>query len=154
MPAVDGYVYEYDVETDAGETGRMMVQVTRPRPDMAELNVAGKVQRLELSKDAVRHATGGYLLKGPVQAGAEWKGQFGKVRVASVTRSIQVPAGSFSNCIETIEESLGPSPKRATSVFCPDVGMVSLHIEGALDGEAVSVGTTLRSFGPQATGFE
>ena len=154
MPARDGFVYEYDVETDSGDKGRMMVQVTRPRPDMAELNVAGKVQRLEMSKDAVRHATGGYLLKAPLEVGAEWKGQFGKVRVNSTWRAVQVPAGNFKDCVETIEEASMPTPKRATSVFCPDVGLVSLYIEGALGEEAASVGTLLRSYGPSATGFE
>ena len=154
MPARDGFVYEYDVETDTGEKGRVMVQVTRPRPDMAELNIAGKVQRLEMSADAVRHATGGYLLKAPLEVGAQWKGQFGKVRIASISRSIQVPAGQFTDCIETVEEATLPTPKRATSVFCRDVGMVSLRIEGELGDEAGSVGTLLRSYGPRATGFE
>lgn len=154
VPLHEGFVYQYDVETDTGETGRMMVQVTRPRPGLAELSVAGKVQRLEVSASSVRHATGGFLLKAPLQVGAEWKGQFGKVRVASVTRSIQTPAGSFSDCVETIEEATLPTAKRATSIFCLGVGMVALTIEGSLDGESARVETRLRSYGPAATGFE
>jgi hypothetical protein len=153
LPLPEGFVYEYDVETDTGETGRMMMQVFRPRAGLAELEVAGKVQRLEVSADAVRHATGGYLLKAPLEPGAEWKGQFGTVRVASVTRSIQTTAGGFEACVETVEEAQAP-PKRAISVFCPDVGLVHLHIEGALGEEAASVETTLRSFGPRPTEFE
>lgn len=153
LPLPEGFVYQYDVETDTGETGRMMMQVSRPRPGLAELEVAGKVQRLEVSADAVRHATGGYLLKAPLQPGAEWKGQFGTVRVASVTRSIQTPAGGFEACVETVEEAEAP-PKRATSVFCLDVGLVRLHIEGALGEEAASVETTLRSYGSRPTEFE
>jgi len=153
LPLPDGFVYEYDVDTDSGEKGRMMMQVSRPREGLVELAVAGKVQRLEVSSDAVEHATGGYLLKAPLQPSAEWKGQFGTVRVASIDRAISTPAGGFKACVETIEESLAP-PKRATSVYCLDVGLVSLHIEGALGEEAVSVATTLRSFGPRPTEFE
>ena len=153
LPLPEGFVYQYDIETDAGETGRMMMQVSRPRPGLAELDVAGKVQRLEVSADAVRHAPGGYLLKAPLAPGAEWKGQFGTVRVASVTRSIKTPAGGFEACVETVEEATNP-PKRATSVFCLDVGLVRLHIEGALGEEAASVETTLRSYGPRPTEFE
>ncbi len=154
MPLYDGFVYQYDVETDTGETGRMMVQVSRPRPGLAELNVAGKVQRLEVSPAAVVHATGGYLLRAPLQEGAEYKGQFGTVRVVSVSRTIRTPAGDFAGCIETVEEASLPTPKRATSIFCPKVGLVALDIEGALEGESASVATRLRSYGPMATGNE
>ena len=154
MPLYDGFVYQYDVETDTGETGRMMVQVSRPRPGLAELNVAGKVQRLEVSPAAVIHATGGFLLRSPLQEGTEYKGQFGQVRVVSVSRSITTPAGSFTGCVETVEEARLPTPKRATSIFCPNVGLVALDIEGALEGEAAGVSTRLRSYGPQATGNE
>ncbi|HEU5073253.1 MAG TPA: hypothetical protein VFU02_03755 [Polyangiaceae bacterium] len=153
LPLPVGFVYQYDVETDTGETGRMMMQVSRPRPGLVELEVAGKVQRLEVSADAVRHATGGYLLKAPLALGSEWKGQFGTVRVSSLTRSIQTPAGGFEACLETIEEAPAPA-KRATSVYCLDVGLVRLHIEGALDAEAASVATTLRSYGPRPTEFD
>ena len=153
MPLPAGFVYQYDVETDAGETGRMMMQVSRPRAGLVELDVAGKVQRLEVSPDAVSHVTGGYLLKAPLELGAEWKGQFGTVRVASVTRAIQTPAGAFDACVETVEEAATP-PKRATSVYCLDVGLVRLHIEGELGTEAGSVETTLRSYGPRPTEFE
>ena len=153
LPLPDGFVYEYDVETDSGEKGRMMMQASRPRAGLAELAVAGKVQRLEVSSDAVRHSTGGYLLKAPLEPGAEWKGQFGTVRVASIDRAIRTPAGGFQSCIETIEETLAP-PKRATSIYCPDVGLVSLHIEGELGEEAGSVATTLRSYGPSPTEFQ
>lgn len=154
MPLQEGYIYQYDVETDVGETGRMMIAVSRPRPGLVELEIAGKVQRLEISPDAVRYATGGYLLKAPLSVGSQWKGQFGQVRVTSTDRNIETPAGSFHGCIETVEDATMPVAKRATSVFCRDVGMVLLSIEGALDGEAASVQTTLRSFGPRATGNE
>src|SRR5688572_6113222 len=53
LPLPEGFVYQYDVETDTGETGRMMMHVSRPRAGLAELEVAGKVQRLEVSADAV-----------------------------------------------------------------------------------------------------
>lgn len=153
LPLPEGFVYQYDIETDTGETGRMMMHVSRPRAGMAELEVAGKVQRLEVSADAVQHATGGYLLKAPLDLGAEWKGQFGTVRVASVTRSVQTPAGAFQACVETVEEATTP-PKRATSIYCLDVGLVRLHIEGEQGDEAVSVETTLRSYGPRPPEFQ
>lgn len=154
MPLTEGFVYEYDLEGDTGEKGRMMMHVSRPRPGLVELDVAGKVQRLELAPDGIRHATGGYLLKAPLKLGAQWKGQFGTVKVVDIARSIQTPAGSFSSCLVTVEEQPSAATKRATSVFCPGVGLVSLAIEASVDGEYGSVTSILRSHGPKATGFE
>lgn len=153
LPLPDGFVYEYDVEADSGEKGRVMMQISRPRADLVELDVAGKIQRLEVSSDAVRHSTGGYLLKAPLEPGAEWKGQFGTVRLASIDRDIRTPAGAFEACLETVEETSAP-PKRATSIYCLDVGLVSLQIEAALGDEAASIRTTLRSYGPRPTEFQ
>jgi hypothetical protein len=153
LPLPDGFVYEYDVEADSGEKGRVMMQISRPRAGLVELDVAGKIQRLEVSSEAVRHSTGGYLLKTPLEPGAEWKGQFGTVRLASIDRDIRTPAGAFEACLETVEETLAP-PKRATSIYCLDVGLVSLQIEGALGEEAASITTTLRSYARRPTEFQ
>jgi hypothetical protein len=54
----------------------------------------------------------------------------------------------------TVEEQPQAGTKRATSIFCPGVGLVSLAIEASVEGEYGSVTSTLRSHGPKATGLE
>jgi hypothetical protein len=63
-----------------------------------------------------------------------------------VDRAVTTPAGKFQHCLETLEES---AEKRATTVFCPDVGMVLLEVEG-LTAEALGKETArLRAYGPK-----
>jgi len=150
LPLKHDSVFAYDTMSEAtGESGVLIVQVTRPRPDMAELKVGGRAQRLDIGTDGIRHATGGYLLKAPLTVGSRYKGQFGEVSVTSVERTMHVPAGNFVGCVETVEEARTPVAKKVTTTFCPDVGMVLLVAEGMLEGAYAAERATLRSFGPR-----
>lgn len=133
---------------NSGEKGVLMMQISRPRADAVELEVGGKIQRLTIVPDGVRLATGGWLLKAPLEEGARFKGQFGEVRVASVNRSIKVPAGRYTGCVETVEESQTVG-RRVTTVFCPKMGIVSLEAEGKLGDEYGHEKALLRSHGPR-----
>ncbi len=116
---------------NTGEKGVLMMHISRPRPDSVELSVGGKVQRLSIVREGVQLATGGWLLKAPLEAGSRFKGQFGDVRVTSIDKQIEVPAGRFSGCLETVEENQ-VAQRKVTTVFCPKVGIVSLEAEGKL----------------------
>jgi hypothetical protein len=134
---------------NAGDKGVLMMQISRPRADSVELDVGGKIQRLTIVPEGIQLATGGWLLKAPLQVGARFKGQFGEVEVMSTTRAIQVPAGSYTGCVETKEENV-VAQRRVTTVFCPKVGIVSLEAEGKLgDGEFGHEKALLRSHGPK-----
>ena len=90
------------------------------------------------------------MLRSPLTAEAEWKGEFGDVSVKSLSRSIKVPAGDFGNCVETRESVDTPNfTKTATSVFCPGIGMVYYLVEGEQTGVKVSQKLELKSFGPR-----
>lgn len=152
FPLTEGTVFAYDtVNEDTGEKGLLVFEVVRPRPGRADLKVGGQVkQRLELRSDGISHLEGGYLLKTPLTTGSQWKGRWGTVTVNAVDRSVETPAGHFVGCIETVEEAQGASGgKRATSVYCPEVGLVSLDAEGENDTGYAHERATLRSFGPR-----
>lgn len=133
---------------DSPEKGVLMMQISRPRPDAVELDVGGKIQRLTIVPEGAQVATGGWLLKTPLEEGARFKGQFGEVKIVSISRSIQVPAGKFDGCIETVEESQ-VAERRVTTVFCPKVGIVSLEAEGKLGKDYGRERALLRSHGPK-----
>jgi hypothetical protein len=150
LPLVHDTVFAYETSSEAtGETGVLMMSIARPRPDLAEVKIGSRVQRLDLSKEGIRHATGGYLLKAPLAVGSRYKGQFGEVRITTLDRAVEVPAGKFKGCLETVEETQVPAAKRATTVFCPDVGIVILVAEGTSDGEYTVERAQLRSHGPR-----
>lgn len=150
LPLKDDTVYAYDTSTDqTAEQGVLMLAVKRRRADLAELSIGGRIQRLDIEADGIRHATGGWLLKAPISEGAHFKGSFGEVRVTSVARAIDVPAGHFKGCVETVEEVSAPVRKRATTIFCPDVGIVLLQAEGDVEGDYGVERAALRSYGPR-----
>jgi hypothetical protein len=152
FPLTAGTVFAYDtVNEDTGEKGLLVFEVVRPRPGRADLKVGGQVkQRLELRSDGISHLEGGYLLKTPLTTGSQWKGRWGTVTVNTVDRSVETRAGHFVGCIETVEEAQGAGGgKRATSVYCPEVGLVSLDAEGDNDTGYAHERATLRSFGPR-----
>jgi hypothetical protein len=150
LPLVDDTVFAYETSSEAtGERGVLMMAVRRPRPDRAEVSIGGRIQRLDLGSDGIRHPSGGYLLKPPLATGAQFRGQFGEVKVTTMDRAVEVPAGKFTGCLETVEETRAPVPKRATTVFCPEVGIVMLVAEGTSDGEYTVERAVLRSHGPR-----
>jgi hypothetical protein len=148
LPLEHDTVFSYLTSNDAGEQGMMVLQVRRPRPDLAELDVAGRVQRLDVAPGSVMHAGGGYLLKDPIVEGATFRGAFGDVRIAVVGHTVEVPAGKFEGCVVTLEESAQPF-KRAESTYCPEVGLVALVVEASGEDDALRVETRLKSHGPR-----
>jgi hypothetical protein len=151
MPLKDDVVYAYrTVAEDTGEQGVLMLHVKRTQADLVELNVGGKVQRLEILKNAIRNLDGGFLLKAPLTLGATWPGTGGQVRVTAVDKAMRVPAGSFVGCVETIEERTLPrGSKRITTDFCPDVGIVQLQVQAQVGSQYAVERAVLRSFGPR-----
>lgn len=149
-PLQHNTVFSYATTDEGGQTGIYIIEIGRPRETMAELKVAGNVFRRYISADGIQAPGGGYVLKSPLSADAEWKGEFGDVSVKSMSRSIKVPAGDFGNCLETLESADTPAyTKTATSVFCPGIGMVYYLVEGEQNGVKVLQKLELKSFGPR-----
>jgi hypothetical protein len=150
FPLEHNTVFSYVTTAHDGTTGIYVIEVGRPRSTMAELKVAGNVFRRYISADGVQAPGGGYVLHVPLSEDAEWRGEFGNVRVESMSRTIKVPAGEFGNCVETVEEAETPAyTKTATTVFCPGIGMVYYMIQGEQSGVKVSQKLELKSFGPR-----
>jgi hypothetical protein len=120
-------VLSFETEVEGSpDRGLLVMQVRRPRPDLAELKIGSKTHRLDVTKEGVRVVEGGWLLRFPLEVGATFPGQYGSVRVTRVGITVEVPAGRFEGCIET-EETTGAS--RTLTQYCPTVGIVQLEIE-------------------------
>jgi len=150
LPLENDTVFSYETYIeDTNERGLAVFEITRPRPELAELRIAGQVRKRYYFEPAgVRSAQGGYLLKSPLSLNAQWTGDDGVVTVAAVSESVQVPAGLFSRCLRTVEQAkLGAATRRTTTVFCPGVGITVLEIEAEEGGTSVLQRLTLKSFG-------
>ncbi len=146
------FSYETYIE-DTNERGLLVFEIKRPRPELAELSVAGQVRkRYYFEPGGIRSSQGGYLLKAPLAANATWQGDDGPVRVAAMNESLALPAGKFEGCLKTVEEAkLGAATRTTTTEFCPGVGIATLQIEGEQEGMSVLQALRLKSFGPRFT---
>jgi hypothetical protein len=149
LPLEHGTVFSYETSTEPPtEPGLLILEVRRPRPDTAELVVAGRARRLKVSGAAVAHAAGGFLLREPLAVGATWHGDFGRVRVTRVDLPVTVAAGSFAGCVETVEElQTREGQKRTTTAFCPGVGITVRETEAEQGALRQSERIALKSYG-------
>lgn len=156
LPLADNTVFSYETYIeDTNERGIAVFEIKRPRPELAELSLAGQVRkRYYFEPGGVRSGQGGYLLKSPLALNSEWAGDDGKVRVTAVEETVDVPAGKFSGCLRTVEEAkVIAKTRKTTTVFCPGVGITVLEIDAEQAGMSVLERLSLKSFGPRFTGL-
>ncbi len=151
LPLEHDTVFSYDTSTEPdGERGLLVLEIRRPHAEAVELVVAGRKQRLTVNPTSVAHAAGGFLLREPLVAGAEWKGDFGHVRLTRTELSLTVGAGTFAGCLETVEElTTREGEKRTTTVFCPGVGIAQRETEAEQGAVRQSERLSLKSYGPK-----
>ncbi len=151
LPLEDGTVASFETTTEpGGERGLLVLEIRRPSPTIAELVVAGRARRLNVSEHAVAHLAGGFLLREPLAPGAEWHGDFGHVRLTRTAQRVTVGAGTFQDCVETVEElATREGEKRTTTLFCPGVGITVRETEAEQGAVRQSERMALKSYGPK-----
>ncbi|MGE0322483.1 MAG: hypothetical protein AB7S68_09275 [Polyangiaceae bacterium] len=147
LPLPNDFVYTYDTYSDGQRIGSLWIQVTHVRDQRVDLKIGSRVTHLELAKDGVRDIGGGWVLRAPLQVGAEFAGKNGRVRITRVDVAIETAAGSFKGCLETQEDAGGAEAQsRVTTLYCPDVGITRLDIMTQEGNELVEERAVLRSF--------
>ena len=143
FPLEEGRIYNY-VTTENGETGMLVAKVHRTDASRGELRLSNATKRFVFAPGSVAYDTGAVILKAPLDVGATWPGEHGgTTRVATVDASPKVAAGSYSSCVQTIEEGGRPPGSKYATTYCPGVGMVLLEIHAG-GGEARA---ELKSYG-------
>ena len=129
LPLEHDMVYTYATRVEpGGDQGLLMLRVSRPRPGRVDISVGGRTQRLISDGGGVRHTTGEWLLKQPVQAGQRYPGKSGEIRVESVGKSVRCEDKAYEDCVRTVETS-PDTAQTVTTEFCAHVGMVHLLVE-------------------------
>lgn len=147
LPLKADTVFSYNAwSPESVDPELLILQVERTSDRLANLRSGSSVKRVEFAPDGVRLVTGGYLLKTPLTAGADWAGPAGRVRVTGVELEVNVAAGHFVGCLETTEsDARGASPRTISTTYCPGVGIVKFSVD---DGERQER-FELKSFGPR-----
>jgi hypothetical protein len=148
FPLVDGHIYTYATESD-DDAGRLVVRARRSGADRGALVTGSTVREFAYAADGVVLERPGaapvHVLKSPLAPGAQWRGEHGgTVSIAEVGARVTVPAGTFQNCVKTVELRGGDRPMQVATTFCPEVGIVLLEASSGEQLERAS----LESYGP------
>jgi hypothetical protein len=147
LPLQNDTVFSYTAWLpESPKPEQLILQVERRSPERANLRSGNSVKRIEFVADGVRLLTGGYLLKAPLAAGANWAGPAGRIHVTGMDQTVSVGAGQFVGCIETTETGgQGQSSRSIVTTYCPEVGIVKFSVDAADRQERFE----LKSYGPR-----
>nr|QVV57676.1 hypothetical protein [Myxococcales bacterium] len=146
FPLAHGYIWQYATSSDEGDKGVLLIRAHRTDALHGELRTSGGARRIEYLPEGVGLAgRAAYILKTPLAPGVTWTGEHGgRTRIVDTNMALTVPAGRFSGCIMTVEDTAEQPPFRYTTVFCPDVGITMLSVQA----DAAEARAELRSYGP------
>ncbi len=143
FPLEEGKIYHY-VTRENGETGMLVAKVHRTDAAHAELRLSNATRRFVFTAAGVAYDEGAFILKAPLDVGASWSGEHGgTTRVAKTDAWVEVPAGRYAGCVETVEEGGRPTGAIYSTTYCAGIGMVKLEVKAA-GGEASA---ELKSYG-------
>lgn len=148
LPLKDKTVSSFEMSSDLSETGLLVLEIFRPREELAELTIAGSTTRLLVDEQRITLATGGTLLQTPLRVGATFMGSFGTTTITHVNATVELPIGTLKHCLTTVEEATRP-PKRSESTYCPGIGLAHLVVESFGSQDAGRVETRLTDHGPR-----
>ena len=131
FPLEEGRIYAY-ATSENGETGMLVAKVHRTDATHGELRLSNATKRFVLTPEGVAYDGGAFILKSPLDVGAKWPGEHGgTAKVVATDASPKVIAGSYSGCIQTVEEGGRPEGSKYVTTYCPGVGMVLLEVHAA-----------------------
>jgi hypothetical protein len=145
-PLAPGWKWAYDVEKD-GINILATYAVLERTGDTAVVQTGDEKLTYAVTPDGVAQKDGGmlgdYVLKNPINAGAEWAVEGGRAHVASVTADFKLDSGEhYFGCI--VVEVTRTDPVRVTrTTFAPDLGPVMLEMQ-VQDGAKFTIITRAR----------
>ena len=128
FPLEEGKIYHY-VTKEGPDTGMLVAKVHRVDATHGELRLSNATKRFAITPDGIAYDGGAFILKGPPEAGTSWPGEHGgTTKIVSTDASVEVPAGHYASCLQTVEEGGRPPGSRYETTYCPGVGMVLLVV--------------------------
>jgi D-alanyl-D-alanine carboxypeptidase len=131
-PLAPGWKWAYDVEKDGVNILATYV-VLEHSGDTTFVQAGDERLAYAVTANGVAQKegdrVGDYVIKGPVQVGAEWPVEGGRARIASVTSDFKLDSGEhYLGCV--IVEVTRTDPVRITrTTFAPDLGPVMLEMQ-------------------------
>jgi hypothetical protein len=149
-PLTPGWKWAYDVEKD-GMNILATYAVLERNGDTAVVQAGDERLTYAVTSEGIAQKDGGmlgdFIIKNPVQVGAEWAVEGGRAHIASVTADFKMDSGEhYLGCL--VVEVTRTDPVRVTrTTFAPDLGPVLLEMqvqEGAGPGQRLTTVTRAR----------
>ncbi|MEM1032026.1 MAG: hypothetical protein AAGN82_16880 [Myxococcota bacterium] len=146
FPLREGHIHSYRLETGEGQAGVVTIKSRRLDAQSGALQMPSGRRDFTYDADGIRLGAGGpYFLRWPLAEGQSWRGDRGAtVTIAAVGATVDVPAGTYRDCVKTIERRGGDRPVQIDTTICPDVGIVILQAASGTAYERL----TLQSYAP------
>lgn len=150
-PLAPGWKWAYDVEKD-GMNILATYAVLERNGDTAVVQAGDERLTYAVSPEGIAQKDGGmlgdFVIKNPVQVGAEWAVAGGRAHIASVTADFKLDSGEhYLGCL--VVEVTRTDPVRVTrTTFAPDLGPVLLEMqvqEGSAPGQGQRFTTVTRA---------
>jgi hypothetical protein len=150
-PLQPGWKWAYDVEKD-GMNILATYAVLERNGDTAVVQTGDERLTYAVTPEGIAQKDGGmlgdFVIKNPVQVGAEWAVEGGRAHVVSVTADFKLDSGEhYLGCL--VVEVTRTDPVRVTrTTFAPDLGPVLLEMQvqsGPGPGQAQQLTTLTRA---------
>ena len=131
-PLADGWKWAFDVEQDGMNILATYVVLER-REGIAVVQAGDEKLTYVVTPDGVAqfegNAIGDYVIRNPIEQGAEWAVAGGRARIASANEEVNIDSlGRYAGCV--VVEVTRTDPARVTrTVFAPDLGPVALEMQ-------------------------
>jgi hypothetical protein len=131
-PLAPGWKWAYDVEKD-GLNILATYAVLERTGDTAVVQAGDEKLTYAVTPDGIAQKDGGmlgdYVIKNPVQAGAEWAVEGGRAHIASVSADFKLDSGEhYLGCV--VVEVTRTDPVRVIrTTFAPELGPVLLEMQ-------------------------
>jgi hypothetical protein len=131
-PLTPGWKWAYDVEKD-GMNILATYAVLERNGDTAVVQAGDERLTYAVTAEGIAQKDGGmlgdFIIKNPVQVGAEWAVEGGRAHITSVTADFKMDSGEhYLGCL--VVEVTRTNPVRVTrTTFAPDLGPVLLEMQ-------------------------
>ena len=136
-----GWKWAYDVQKD-GQSMLALYAVLERTAGAALVQAGEENLTYAVSAEGVAQkdgpVVGDFVIKNPIQVGAEWPVVGGRARIAAVAQSVTVTAGKFDDCV--VVEARRTDPARVVrTTFAPGTGPVIIELQIQVAGELTTV---------------
>jgi hypothetical protein len=140
--------YTYQIDSGPRSADMFMVRVRKTSPSSALIRTGSSLRQVAIVGDSLARQGGAALLRLPLEEGNSWQGDKGRIVLKEVHAKVRVTAGTFNDCLKTIEEVGADARGRISTYYCPDVGIALMELEQWDGGREVVEKVQLRSYGP------